>query len=84
MEKEEVIFDIIDEELFKVIESISGEDDELFDETAEKVYDIIDELIENEVIEDMPDQEDSDEMKNSWVEKVIPLLKEKINGDSAA
>lgn len=71
--------DIIDVELEKLIDEFSEEDDD-----GSVILDLdiitltINQMIDDEEIEDVPTQEDSEEEKKEWIEKSIPLIREKL------
>lgn len=71
--------DLIDIELEKLIDEFSDEDD---DGTVILDLDIItltiNQMIDDEEIDDIPMLEDSDELKKEWIERSIPLIREKL------
>ena len=61
MEQEQVEFDLIDEAFYSLLTEMSGDDDEAFEDNAELLYDLIEELVESDELLDIPESDASDE-----------------------
>ena len=69
--------DVIDIEIQKLI--TAPEDDEALALVELQVVSaLIDGLIDDEVIEDIPDYEAEESEKKAWIEKFMPIIREKL------
>jgi hypothetical protein len=78
MSEEQVDFDIIDEAVYSLLNELSGEDDEAFEDNAEVLYMTIDQMVDEDLIEDLPDLDSDDAEKSAWIEKYLPIVKNKM------
>lgn len=70
--------DVIDQTLIKLIDEIIGEegDEEDFDGASDVVFSVIEELVDAGEMTEVPEPEDSDEVKQTWMETQLPILLE--------
>lgn len=71
--------DQVDKALLALIDEIAGEDasEDDLDDVSDVIFDIAEDLAEEGEISEIPDNDDSEETKNSWLEKDFPILKTK-------
>lgn len=86
MEAEEQVEneDVIDTALDELVSFyVENEDDEQeFIDVADDVMNVISDLIDEAVIDEIPEVEAEEQTKKDWLEKSIPLIKEKLEEDS--
>lgn len=70
--------DAIDEELLALIHELVGKDAEEEDvDTASNVlFELIEQLVDEEEISEIPETEASEKEKAEWIQKSMPVLKE--------
>jgi hypothetical protein len=72
--------DVIDDALIAIVDEIIGPegDEEDFDAASDVVLEVIEQMVDEGSIPEMPESDASDEAKKAWVEK-IPSIKEEIH-----
>lgn len=72
--------DVIDIALIDLIDEIIGEegDEEDFDGASDVVFEFIEELVGDGEMPEIPDDHESDEVKQEWLARYLPVLREKI------
>jgi hypothetical protein len=70
--------DLIDEALVEIIDELIGDDgdEEDFDAASDIVFEVIDSLVEQEQIEEIPDLTDEETVKSEWLSRFLPVVKE--------
>lgn len=83
MENEEEVLpgeDSIDVALLSVVQEIAGEDpsDDDLDDVSDVLFSVAEDMAEDGEIDDIPDNDASDDQKALWLEKSFPALKRKV------
>lgn len=83
MENEEEVLpgeDAIDIALLSVVQEIAGEDpsDDDLDDVSDVLFSVAEDMADDGEINDIPDNDASEEEKSAWLEKSFPTLKRKI------
>jgi hypothetical protein len=70
--------DKIDDELLSLLHAVVGEDAEEddLDAASNVLFSLIEQLVEDEEIEEIPDTDETDQEKEQWLEKCLPILKQ--------
>lgn len=74
--------DIIDIELNKLLDDFATDEDSLVLE-LDIISLTINHMIDDEIISEIPQENASEEEKKLWIEKSIPLIRERLSDDSS-
>jgi len=72
--------DIIDEQLFGIVDDLLGENpsDEEVDQASDVIFDVVGGLIDSKEIEDIPDEDESESVKKKWIKESIGKIRKQI------
>lgn len=75
--------DMIDEALLALIHEVIGdvsedEAEDALDEAGDFIFDVIDDMVDEGEISEVPDNREPDEMKQDWIQKCLPLVRERV------
>jgi hypothetical protein len=75
--------DIVDSALDELIDGLVSDDasEEEFDEMADLFMSVYADLVDDGLIEPAPDDDSDDELKKTWVESSIPVIRDALNGE---
>lgn len=73
--------DLIDDAIAALIDEMIGEEGDIeeFDAASDVVLDIMEDLANSDQIQDPPEQDEPEELKQKWLEQYFPIVKAEIH-----